>query len=192
MCNRDARMLLSVIKFGAIQLSISGDLTKNFGRHNWFRATQLRARWLSGDLTRRRKGLSAWIASSLWSHSNPDFWTSQSCFLSSNWFFNASIHLLIKLLVITEPAVPSAWLLGLDWKLYPSNMQLSIHVVFLEYTNINRASERKALLAGWNYLFRLVESIFHHTLNWVRTTVTIQSIIENTQAGRWNFKCIKN
>ena len=154
MCNRDARMVLSVIKFGAIQLSISGDLTKNFGRHNWFRATQLRARWLSGDLTRRRKGLSAWIASSLWSHSNPDFWTSQSCFLSSNWFFNASIHLLIKLLVITEPAVLSAWLLGLDWKLYPSNMQHSIHAVFLEYSNIHRASDRKSLLAGWNYLLR--------------------------------------
>ena len=182
MCNRDARMLLSVIKFGAIQLSISGDLTKNFGRHNWFRATQLRARWLSGDLTWRRKGLSAWIASSLWSHSNPDFWTSQSCFLSSNWFFNASIHLLIKLLVITEPAVLSAWLLGLDWKLYPSNMQHSIHAVFLQYTNIDRASERKALLAGWNYLLRLVESISRHPLNWARTTVTIQNIIENTQA----------
>ena len=136
----------------------------------------------SGDLTRRRKGLSAWIASSLWSHSNPDFWTSQSCFLSSNWFFNASIHLLIKLLVITEPAVLSAWLLGLDWKLYPSNMQHSIHAVFLEYTNIDRASERKALLAGWNYLLRLVESISRHPLNWARTTVTIQNIIENTQA----------
>ena len=86
----------------------------------------------SGDLTRRRRGLSAWIASSLWSHSNPDFWTSQSCFLSSNWFFNASIHLLIKLLGITEPAVPSAWLLGLDWKLYPSKKQHSIHAAFLE------------------------------------------------------------
>ena len=146
----------------------------------------------SGDLTRRRKGLSAWITSSLWSHSNPDVWTSQSCFLSSNWFFNASIHLLIKLLVITEPAVPSAWLLGLDWKLYPSNMQLSIDAVFLEYSNIDRASDRKALLAGWTYLLRLEESISRHPLNWARTTVTIQIIIEKTQAGRWNFKYIKN
>ena len=43
MCNKDARMLLRVIKFRAIQLSISGDLTKNFERHNFgrddFRAT---------------------------------------------------------------------------------------------------------------------------------------------------------
>ena len=107
-------------------------------------------------------------------------------------FFNASIHLLIKLLVITEPAVLRAWLLGLDWRLYPSNMHHSIHAVFLEYTNIDRASERKALLAGWNYLLRLVESIFRHPLNWARTTATIQIIIENTQAGRWNFKYIKN
>ena len=27
------------------------------------------------------------IASSLWSRRNPNFWTSQSCFFSSNWFF---------------------------------------------------------------------------------------------------------
>ena len=49
---------------------------------------------------------------------------------------------------MTEPAVPFTWLLGLDRKLYLSNMQLSIHAVFLEYTNIDRACERKALLAG--------------------------------------------
>ena len=28
----------------------------------------------------------AWIKSSLWSHRSPNFWTNQSCFLSSNWF----------------------------------------------------------------------------------------------------------
>ena len=32
MCNKDARMFLSMIKFEATQLGISGDLTKSFGR----------------------------------------------------------------------------------------------------------------------------------------------------------------
>ena len=35
----------------------------------------------------RRKGSSVWIASTLWSRRSPNFWTSQSCFLSSNQFF---------------------------------------------------------------------------------------------------------
>ena len=52
---------------------------------------------------------------------SPIFWTSQSCFLSSNWFFFECKHLFIdKPMVITEPTVPSAR--GLGSKLYPSNM----------------------------------------------------------------------
>ena len=39
------------------------------------------------SLLGRRKGGSAWIASTLWSRRSPKFWTSQSCFLSSNRFF---------------------------------------------------------------------------------------------------------
>lgn len=42
---------------------------------------------LSFSLLRRRKGGCAWIASTLWSHRSPHFWTSQSCFVLSNWFF---------------------------------------------------------------------------------------------------------
>ena len=38
-------------------------------------------------------------------------------------FFSASIHLLKRPVAITEPTVPSAWLLGLGSKLFPSNMQ---------------------------------------------------------------------
>ena len=55
MCNRDARMLLSVIKFRATWLSISGDLTKNFGRHNSdfrrhnFGRDDFRATWPEGQ-----------------------------------------------------------------------------------------------------------------------------------------------
>lgn len=42
---------------------------------------------LSFSLLRRRKGGSAWITSALWSRRRPNFWTSQSCSVSSNWFF---------------------------------------------------------------------------------------------------------
>ena len=42
---------------------------------------------LSFSLPRRRKVGSARIASTLWSRRSPNFWTSQSCFLSSNRFF---------------------------------------------------------------------------------------------------------
>ena len=41
---------------------------------------------LSFSLLRRKVG-SARIASTLWSRRSPNFWTSQSCFLSSNRFF---------------------------------------------------------------------------------------------------------
>ena len=42
---------------------------------------------LSFSLLRRRKVGSARIASTVWSRRSPNFWTSQSCFLSSNRFF---------------------------------------------------------------------------------------------------------
>ena len=83
---------------------------------------------------------------------SPNFWTSQSCFLASNWFF------LDKPMIRTEPAVPTARLLGLDSKLYPSKMQHMLNKDFTRFmprlcpVQQNRASERKALLdllTGW-------------------------------------------
>ena len=48
------------------------------------------------------------IASSFQGRRSLNFWTIQSCFLSSNLFPGASIHLLAdKPMVITEPTVPS-------------------------------------------------------------------------------------
>ena len=37
--------------------------------------------------SRRRKAGSSCITSNLWGCRSPNFWTSQSCYLSSNWFF---------------------------------------------------------------------------------------------------------
>ena len=51
------------------------------------------------------------------------FWTSQSFFLSPNWFFECRHQFIYKPIIIIEPAVPSTLLLGLGSKLYPSNMQ---------------------------------------------------------------------
>ena len=73
---------------------------------------------------RTRKGGSAWIMSNLWGRCSPNFRTSQSCSLSSNWFFRvqASVYW-SKLLVITEPTIASRQLLCLASKVhvYTSN-----------------------------------------------------------------------
>ena len=50
------------------------------------------------------------------SRHSPNFCTSQSCFLSSNRFFLVQASVIDKLMVITEPAVAGARLLGLGSK----------------------------------------------------------------------------
>ena len=69
------------------------------------------------------KGGSHWIAKSLWGRRSPNFWAIQSCFFSSNWFFEGEHPFIDKPKVITEPPVPRARILGLDWKLYFNNKQ---------------------------------------------------------------------
>lgn len=59
--------------------------------------------------------------------------------LLSNWFFECEHSFIDTPMVITEPVVPSARLLGIGSTLYLSNMQRCRQ---------NQASERKALLAG--------------------------------------------
>ena len=51
-----------------------------------------------------KEASSAWIASSLESRRNPNFWTSQSRFLSSNWFLECE-HLFIDKPMVTDPTV---------------------------------------------------------------------------------------
>ena len=52
-----------------------------------------------------------------------NFWTSQSCFLSSNLFSECQYPLIDKPMLIIKPNVPSTRLLGMGPKLYPSNKQ---------------------------------------------------------------------
>ena len=85
---------------------------------------------------------------------SPNFWTSQSRFFASNWFFECEHLFINKSIVITEPAVASTRLLGLGSKLYPSNMQRILKKDLTQFTESlsrvrqNQASQRKALLAG--------------------------------------------
>ena len=103
---------------------------------------------LSSCVRRRRGGP--------WSRRSPIFWTSQTCFLSSNCFFFECEHPVIDIpMVITEPAVVSARLLGLGWKLYFGNMprMLSEDITrfmqsFVSRAKIEQAKERLDLLAG--------------------------------------------
>ena len=48
-----------------------------------------------------------------------NFWTSQSCFLSSNLFSECQYPLIEKPMLIIKPTVPSTRLLGMGTKLYP-------------------------------------------------------------------------
>ena len=84
----------------------------------------------------------------------PNFWTSQSCFLSSNWFFECGHLLIDKPSVITEPVAVGVRVLGLGSKLYPSNLQRMLNKDLtrskqsLSRVRQNRASKKKASLAG--------------------------------------------
>ena len=77
---------------------------------------------LSTSWSRRRKGGSAWMASNLWTHRSPRFWTCESCLNWSNWLFVWEHPFTDKRAVITEPAVPRTRRSGLGSKLYPSNL----------------------------------------------------------------------
>ena len=63
---------------------------------------------LPSSWSRRRKGASAWIASSLWNNRSPNFWTIKSCFLHVVklifWAW-APFIIIEKSMVITELAV---------------------------------------------------------------------------------------
>ena len=62
----------------------------------------------------RKKEGSAWITWRLWSRRSPNFRTG---------LFECERPFIDEPMVITEPAVPSARVVGLGSKLYPSNMQ---------------------------------------------------------------------
>ena len=82
--------------------------------------------WQSHSLVKKK---------ALWTRRSPNSWTSQSCFLSSNWFYECVHPFIDKPMVITEPTV----------QLYPSN----ILMYRLPEVPQKPLSERKALLTGW-------------------------------------------
>ena len=86
-----------------------------------------------------KEALSAWIVSSLESRRSPNFWTSQSRFLSSNWFLECE-HLFIDKPMVTDPTVLSARVLVPDLKLYPSSMHCMSN---------KDLRERSQKLVGW-------------------------------------------
>ena len=101
---------------------------------------------------RGRKGGSAHarIASSLAGRRRSISWSSQSCCLSSYWFFGCENPFIDNPMVIAEPAVVSARSLGLDPKLYlrsmprTPNKDLSWVMQSLSWVRQNWPSERKA------------------------------------------------
>ena len=95
----------------------------------------------------RKKEGSAWITWRLWSRRSPNFRTG---------LFECERPFIDEPMVITEPAVPSARVVGLGSKLYPSNMQrmltkkilLNSCRVFLENAKIERKTLRHPIRGG--------------------------------------------
>ena len=77
------------------------------------------------------------IASSHWSHRSPNFWTKQSCFLSSNRFFQCEHPFIDQSMVITVSAVQRTL-----------NKDVTRLMQSLSQERRNRASERKTLITG--------------------------------------------
>ena len=81
-------------------------------------------------------------------------------------FFKPEHPFIDKPIIITEPAVQSAWLLGLGSRLYPSNMQRVLNKDLTQFRQSlsrvrqNLESERKALLAGLSVVRRFGDFIY--------------------------------
>ena len=80
-------------------------------------------------------------------------------------FFKPEHPFIDKPIVITEPAVQSAWVLGMGSRLYPSNMQRVLNKDLTQFRQSlsrvrqNLESERKALLAGLSVVRRFGDFI---------------------------------
>ena len=102
---------------------------------------------------RRGKGGSAWITSgkSLRApHSKLSGLVNLVLSCQTGQFFKCEHPFINKMMIITEPAVASTWLLGLGWKLYCSNMlqyrSYSIHAE--SFSSTPKLSKRKKGFAG--------------------------------------------
>ena len=92
----------------------------------------------------------------LWGRRSPNFWTSQSRFPSSKWFFRCEHSIINKLLVITEPAIPNARLLGLRSKLCPSNMPRMLNKDLTRFMQSLSQERQGKGSAGRLYLHQLI------------------------------------
>ena len=84
----------------------------------------------------RRKGGSAWITLRLWSRRSPNFGTG---------LFECERPFIYEPVVVTGRAVPSARLLDLDSKLYPSNMQCMLNKDLTQFMpSLSRERQNRA------------------------------------------------
>ena len=158
--------------FALFSIFLGTEINANFWRERCSHSYRtLRASLLLSSKKEKRRGGSARITSILWSRRSPNFWTSQSCFLSSIWFTECEHLFTDKPMIVTEPAVPSEHLLGLGSKLYPSNK----HILNKDFTRVmkslyrlpnNPASERsyRAVNLGNNVFLSNVGSLSRHDL----------------------------
>ena len=92
-----------------------------------------------------KKGDSAWIALSLCGGRSQNFSTTQSCFRSSNWFFECEHSFIDKPMVTKEAAVPirpGFETVSYQHVAHAQQRFNSIHRVFLESVKIEQVKER--------------------------------------------------
>jgi len=103
----------------------------------------------------------------------------------------------IRLWLITELAVVSAWPLGLGSKLYPSNASRMLYRNLTRFmqslSRVHQTSERKALLAGFTSHQNQVKQTWHHVCNrlneWQHLTVVIRSFWDKSDAKSLQSRC---
>ena len=112
---------------------------------------------------------------------SPNIWTSQSCFASSNWFSECE-HPFFNKLVITEPAVPSAWLLGLHSPLWGcagdrDEMVVKVHCGTVFEDAFQHGSKFAAQNSPTMHLDNHLEPVSRATSKWRITATENQHII---------------
>ena len=101
---------------------------------------------------------------------SPNIWTSQSCFASSNWFSECE-HPFFNKLDITEPAVPSARLLGLHSPLWGCagdwvQMVVKVHCGTVLEDAFQHGRKFAAQNSPTMHFDIHLDPVFHATSNW--------------------------
>ena len=121
----------------------------------------------------RKKEGSAWITWRLWSRRSPNLWTG---------LFECERPFIDEPMVITEPAVPSARVVGLGSKLYPSNMQRMLNKDLTQFMpSLSRERQNRAQNS------EIPNSPIKWLFTWRKESPRTRKILEGGTTFPWIF-----